>query len=195
MIASALRLTGIEIGDDLTPILTDQILNFVSLGGTVLAIYGRVIAIKRIAPTTTSVNIAGLLAPLAFLPLALGALSLQSCATVQSGNAAIVVQAEKSAAVAADAFDTFLKTEGETRAALQVSQPAMARQTHAFAEYLRAPVGDPPQPRGKAMVISVRRATSAYKLSRTPENKATLSTYLATLQGALGETERYLVKR
>ncbi len=53
MIASALRLTGIEIGDDLTTVLTDQILNVVSFAGTAYAIYGRVIASKVIAPKTS----------------------------------------------------------------------------------------------------------------------------------------------
>lgn len=49
-VASGLRLLGIDVTDLASPQLVDQILNVVSLVGTLVAIYGRIRASKFIAP-------------------------------------------------------------------------------------------------------------------------------------------------
>lgn len=128
-----------------------------------------------------------------FLPIILAAFFLNGCASVAPGSDPVVVNAERTVTVAADSFDTFLKSEYETRDALKAASPAAYREVHGFAEYLRASVDDR-GPRAKQWLKSARVLTAAYKTNRTPANKANLQTILNTITAAMAEAQKYLLK-
>ena len=109
-------------------------------------------------------------------------LVLSSCATVQTGSDAVVVNAERFTSVAADTFDLFVHTEYDNRAYLATIDPHI----HPYANYIRT--------NAKGWLQSARVMTKAYKQNRTPENKANLTTALATLSAAIAETQKYLIK-
>ena len=86
--------------------------------------------------------------------------------TVAPGADPVVVHAEQSLAVARHALDTFVQYDHAHRA-------SVPREVHAFAESVR-----------KEAPAKFRAATAildAYQANRSPENKATLETYVAAL--------------
>lgn len=120
-----------------------------------------------------------------------------ACASVQPGNDPVVVDAERTTTVGTDAFDTFLKSEYETRATLRAVSPEVYQEVHSYAEYLRAKVDDGSgirMARAKGWLKSARALTVAYKMNRTAENKASLQTILATINAAVAETQKYLAQ-
>jgi len=107
-------------------------------------------------------------------------LVLAACAQLQPGADPVVVNAERTASLAADTFDTFLKIEYDNRAALQTLSPAI----HQYAETLRA--------KGPTWLASLRALTKAYKFNRSPENKASLQTAIAVVTAAMQESNKYI---
>jgi hypothetical protein len=107
-------------------------------------------------------------------------LCLAACAPLQPGADPIVVNAERTANLAADTFDVFLKLEYDNRAALQTLSPAI----HQYAETLRA--------KGPVWLDSLRALTKAYKFNRTSENKASLQTAISVVTAAMTESSKYI---
>jgi hypothetical protein len=124
-------------------------------------------------------------------PLLIAAILCTGCASILPGNDPVVVNAERVTTVAADTFDTFLKTEYDSRASLKAVSPSTYAAVHSYAEFLRAPDANG-VPRAKQYLQSARALTAAYKANRTAENKANLQTILATISAALTETQKYL---
>ncbi len=186
-LSTFLALFGINIGD-LSAGLTDQILGVVTLISTVVAIYSRIVATKQLVsgatpgPTLRNLMMVVLLPAIALGALTGGALSLTSCATVQPGADPVVVNAERTTALAVDTFDTFLQFEYTNRAGVAAVAPA----AHDYAEVIRR--------NGQAWLQNARALTRAYKLNRTPENKASLQTAIAVLQSAITISQQYLSK-
>lgn len=112
-----------------------------------------------------------------------------SPATAVKGDP-VVVNAEKTAAIAKDTFDEFLKLEYEHRELLLKNAP----QIHAFAQTLRhrANPGDPPN--AIKWIQTLRRVTLAYKYNRSAENKANVSTALETVAEALSQANQYIAQ-
>jgi len=123
------------------------------------------------------------LALLAF-PIATTSVAVFStgCAAVAPGADPLVVNAERGTAIALDTFDTFLLLEYQNRTALESLSPGI----HEFAEQIRT---DAPQ-----WIATARALTRAYKLNRTPENKAALATAVAVLETALKEAQAYIAE-
>lgn len=115
-----------------------------------------------------------------FLPLALGALMMTGCATVEDGNSVVVVNAERSVKIAAETIDTFLKLEYENQAIYEAISPGI----HKFANELRK--------NAPSYITNVRTLTKAFKANRTEENKANLTTAVAVLEAALREAQTHL---
>lgn len=113
---------------------------------------------------------------------------LAGCTTLQPNADPVVVRAEQSIQVAFATLDTFLKVDHANRELFKTSLP----EVHKFAEYLRAPVGNPPAPRGISYIESAVKVKNAYKLNRTAENKASLVTALATLETLIQQTQAQL---
>lgn len=183
-LVSALHLFGIETGD-LAASVPDEIMSVIGLIGSVVAIYGRIRASKLIAPKLdpTVVRILVALAlPLAALTVASGTLALQGCATLVPNADPVVVNAERTTALAKDTFDTLLHVEFDNRAALGQVSPEI----HRYAEVVRR--------NGTNWLQSARVLTQSYKLNRTPENKASLQTAIAVLQTAMTESNKYLAQ-
>jgi hypothetical protein len=78
----------------------------------------------------------------------------------------VVVNSEKTIAIARDTVDAFLKWEKENR-------PSVSPDVHAAAQAIRAKAPD--------QFRNARAVLRAYKSNRTPEQKALLDTWLATL--------------
>lgn len=105
---------------------------------------------------------------------------LAGCATILPGNDPVVVNAERTANLASDTFDTFLKIEYDNRAALETVSPEI----HKYAESLRA--------HAPTWLASLRSLTKAYKFNRTAENKASLQTAVAVVVAAMQESSNYI---
>lgn len=113
---------------------------------------------------------------------------LSSCSTLKPDADPVVVHAEQSLAIAHETFEIFLKLDDANRDFIRSNAPAV----HTYAEYLRVKEGNPPVQRNIGWVESALAVKNAYKGNRTPENRASLSTALATLDRVLAETQRHL---
>jgi hypothetical protein len=91
----------------------------------------------------------------------------------------VVVNAEKTTALATDSFDSFLKFEYDNRAALQKASP----QIKAYADVIRK--------NGQMWLQSARIMTRAYKNNRSADNKANLQTALAVITNAITQIQQY----
>ncbi len=186
-LATLASLFGINIAD-LSSQLGDQILGVVTLIGTVVAIFGRVTARAVIAPNPPGVNSSkmypSIVAALLLPALGLGAMGfgLTSCAEITVGADSVVVNAERTTALAVDTFDSFLQFEYSNRAQLAAVSPGI----HTYAEVIRR--------NGQQWLMSARTLTRAYKEHRTAENKANLETAIAVLQTAITQAQMYLAK-
>jgi hypothetical protein len=116
--------------------------------------------------------------------------SLAGCASLDPKSDVVEVRAEQTVSIAFDTFDTFLKLEMQNRDMLLKKAPEVA----AFADTLRRPVMDSGKqvPWGVSLVESANRTRLAYKMARTPENKASLLSALAAVESALAETNKQL---
>jgi hypothetical protein len=94
----------------------------------------------------------------------------------------IILRAEQTAQTARLTFDTFVHLERQNEALLKQVNPKI----HEYANTVRR--------NGLNWVTSLRNATKAFKANRTPENQASLNTWLATLTNATTETNRYIAQ-
>ena len=108
--------------------------------------------------------------------LALGA---TGCATPQAGQDVLVIRAEQLYGNAFTTCDEFLKWE-------RANESVAGAEVHAYAEGLRK--------HGPDSFRALRNATKAYKYNRTPENKATLETWMATADKILSDTQAIIAK-
>src|SRR5688572_9560710 len=92
------------------------------------------------------------------------------CSSILPGNDPVVVNAERTTAIALDTFDTFLKFEYENKESLE----KISKDIHKVAETIRK--------NGKDWLVSARTLTVSYKKNRSPENKFQLMTAIAVLQ-------------
>lgn len=107
-------------------------------------------------------------------------LILASCATLLPGNDPVVVNAERTANLASDTFDTFLKIEYDNHTALESVSPEIGK----YAESLRV--------HAPTWLATLRALTKAYKFNRTVENKASLQTAVAVVVAAMQESSNYI---
>lgn len=96
------------------------------------------------------------------------------------GQDPVVVNAERTTAIALDTFDAFLKFEYEKKEELAKISPDI----HKVAENIRK--------NGKNWLMTARELTKAYKQNRSAENKFNLMTALAVLQSAMSESQKYI---
>lgn len=123
--------------------------------------------------------------------LALSLLVLAGCAQLRPGADSLVVRAEQTQQIAFDTFNTFLTLENQNRDLYKQVLPDV----HTAAEWLRAPMVQPDGKtlqRGLSILKSFDRVKMAYKYNRTAENKANLTTALATLETTLNEVQAQL---
>jgi hypothetical protein len=105
---------------------------------------------------------------------------LASGCAILKGQDPIVVNAERTTAIALDVFDTFLHYEYDNREALAKISPDI----HKVAETIRR--------HGKEWLITARNLTKAYKENRSDQNKFQLVTAISVLQSAMSESTKYL---
>lgn len=101
------------------------------------------------------------------------------CATVQPGNDPIVVHAEQTYQEAFDTFDTLFKLDSDNRAFVLQHAPSVHKAINDL------------KPKAKQALSNVHNVLAAYKANRDANNKASLATYLATLQALLNEAKTY----
>jgi len=104
---------------------------------------------------------------------------LVGCATVAPGNDPLVVRAEQTTKIAVNLFDSFLKYEYQNRTLLAKVDVEIRKQ----ADHIRA--------NAPKWIEDARVLTKAYKMNRTPENKANLITVLSVLDAALTIINNY----
>lgn len=104
------------------------------------------------------------------------------CAAVAPGADPVVVNAERTTKNAWTLVESFLEYEKANRNVLFKADPSIKQ----WADKIRAEA--PP-----AFEVA-RNATKAYKRNRTPENKATLATYLATVNQILADASTQATK-
>jgi hypothetical protein len=92
----------------------------------------------------------------------------------------VILRAEQTAQTARLTFDTFVHIERDNEALLKQVNPKI----HEYANTIRR--------NGLDWVTSLRTATKAFKANRTPENQASLNTWLKTLDNATKETNKYI---
>jgi hypothetical protein len=116
---------------------------------------------------------------LSLLPLLL---LLASCAAIAPGSDPVLVNAERTTAVAIDAVDTYLQWEFDNRETL--SAIPEIRET---ADYLRR--------NAPTWFETAREITKSYKVNRTEYNRANLNTAMNVLNRAIIQAQRYLPKK
>lgn len=92
----------------------------------------------------------------------------------------VILRAEQAAQTARLTFDTFVHLERDNEALLKQVNPAI----HQYANTIRR--------NGLNWVDSLRAATKAFKLNRTPENRASIDTWLTTLTTATTQVNKYI---
>lgn len=110
------------------------------------------------------------------------ALFFVGCATVLPGNDPVVVRAEQIRGIALDTFDTVMKLERDNREALFAVSPDIKHTV----DYFRK--------NELQWINGLDNCIQTYKKNRTPENKATLVTWLAVVEKALAEAQTCLIK-
>lgn len=92
----------------------------------------------------------------------------------------IVVNAEKTLAVANHTFDLIVHLERDNQAAFAKASPSI----HPFVENIRR--------NGLGWIRTANNLKQAYKHNRSPENKANLLTSISTVSTALDQSKQYL---
>ncbi len=119
-----------------------------------------------------------------------------ACASVAPGNDPVVVRAEQTWRIGFDTVDSFVILERQgTVPGLKGSAAA-----HSFAEKLRAPNPEGAKFSNKDQVVPYGRwifnkldaAIQTYKANRTPENKATIETYLALAENLIASAQQFM---
>lgn len=98
-------------------------------------------------------------------------------APILPGNDPVVVRAEQARTVAADTFSAFVRLEYLNRPSLQAISPDFAR------------IADQVRSKSDGWIQSLTRVLASYKSNRTPDNRASLTAGLSTLDAALREVE------
>lgn len=106
---------------------------------------------------------------------------LCSCATVKEGDV-VVVNAERTTAVALSVVDTILNIEYSNRQFFISIDPKIKQ----FCDQLRK--------NAPSALDTARTLTKAYKTNRTAENKANMTTAIAVLETMLSEASKWLVQ-
>lgn len=105
-------------------------------------------------------------------------LAFQGCtAPILPGNDPVVVRAEQVRSIAADTFAAFVRLEHRDRPALQAISPSFTR----IADQVRA--------QSDGWIQSLTRVLATYKLARTPNNRASLTSAISVLNASLQEVE------
>lgn len=112
----------------------------------------------------------------------LALLALCACSTLDPSADSIVVRAEQTRDVAVATFDAFLQLEYENRELLWKVDPGIK---HA-ADYIRL--------NERGWIKSLTVVIQAYKANRSAENRASLSTWLATVEEALRQAQEHLTR-
>lgn len=111
---------------------------------------------------------------LATLPLPMASVALvgctSGCRSVAEGSDPVVVRAEQAADISFEIMDAYLSLEENNREYLRTVSP----------EFEKAAIRV--RTDGKAAIENLRSATKTYKQNRTPENKANITTWLATVE-------------
>jgi len=107
------------------------------------------------------------------------ALLIYGCASYPAGNDPVVVNAEKTTAIAVETINTFLKIEREDQDLIKSKLP----QAHTYANYVRV--------HALQWISTARSMTASYKNNRTAENKANLTTAVAVLAQAVIQIGTY----
>jgi len=94
----------------------------------------------------------------------------------------IILTAEKAAETAKVTFNAFVHLERDNEATLKAVSP----QIHIYANTIRD--------HGIDWIESLRNVTKTFKINRTPDNRATLNTILATLLSAIGDTNKFITE-
>jgi len=102
--------------------------------------------------------------------LALAVLVMASCAHLQPDADPVLVRAEQTLVVSFETVDAFLRIEHANQAALEALVPG----SHQLAEQLRV--------KAPASFRALDAAIAAYRTNRSPENKATVLTWLAVCE-------------
>lgn len=108
------------------------------------------------------------------------ALVLCSCVSIHPGNDPVVVNAERTTALATDTFDTLVHIEYTNRAYLLTIDP----QIKVYADKVRK--------NSPTWLKSARIMTESYKQHRDSQHKANLNTALAVLSTATDESQHYI---
>lgn len=104
---------------------------------------------------------------------------MAGCSTVAPGSDPILVNAQRTAQSAHQTFDLLFKVERENEAYVKRYAPSVHDGVNAIRR--QAPQAED----------NLWEAIEAYRTNRTAENKASLNTYLATLQKLLDEAAQY----
>lgn len=112
----------------------------------------------------------------------LALLALCACSTLDPSADSIVVRAEQTRDVAVATFDAFLQLEYENRELLWKVDPGIK---HA-ADYIRL--------NERGWIKSLTVVIQSYKANRSAENRASLSTWLATVEEALRQAQEHLTR-
>ncbi len=121
------------------------------------------------AATSVAVKIIPLLVTCALLG--------SGCASVAPGHDPVVVRAEQTRSIAASTFAAFVKLEHYNRPALRAISSDFAR------------IADQVRSKSDGWIQSLTRVLAGYKASRNPENRASLTAALSTLDAAMREVE------
>jgi predicted outer membrane protein len=105
---------------------------------------------------------------------------LIGCAQLQPGSDPVVVDAERTTAVALATMDTLLQIEWNNKALLLKVNPAV----HTYAEYIRL--------NGQHYLLTARALTLAYKNNRSASNQANLSSAIALLNSIDAQAQTYI---
>ena len=126
--------------------------------------------------------------------VALCAVSLlfTGCASIASGNRAVVVRAEQSISLANATLDSAVHIDDANRLWSMSHAPAF----HQFCEWLRAPVVMLPLtnslPRGLAIVASADAVKETYKRTNNTNDYALLISSLAVLESATSQAQKFI---
>lgn len=104
---------------------------------------------------------------------------LSSCVSIMPGNDPVLVNAERVTTTAYDTFDSFFALERAQETYVKANAPAV----HVFANSLRV--------NAPKWLATARATTEAYRLNRSADNKANLTTAIAILQTAISQVTVY----
>lgn len=94
----------------------------------------------------------------------------------------VILRAQQTAQAARLTFYTFVKLERDNEALLKQVSPAI----HDYANVIRRS--------GLNWVDSLRHATDTFEGNRSPENRATLDTWLKTVNDAISQSNQYIAQ-